>query len=94
MNKHSRLRVRVAGGISDTTEVSIELHQGSGLSSFFHIIVMEKATKDCRTWGSWELQYAGDLILPAETKRETYQLEASIGEKKFAGEYGQSKDNE
>ena len=46
------------------------MHQGSVLSPLQFILVMEEATRECRVGGLWELLYADDLALTAETQDE------------------------
>ena len=66
----SRSRVRVAGGLSDEFEIGVGVHQGSVLSPLLFILIMEEATKSCASGGPWELLYADDLVLTAESKSE------------------------
>ena len=66
----SKSRVRVAGGVSDEFEIGVDVHQGSVLSPLLFILVMEEATRECMGGGPWELLYADDLVLTAESKEE------------------------
>ena len=66
----SRSRIRVAGGLSDEFEIGVGVHQGSVLSPLLFILIMEEATKSCASGGPWELLYADDLVLTAESKTE------------------------
>ena len=43
-------------------------HQGSLLSPLLFIVVMEEARKECRVFDPWELLYADDLVLTAESR--------------------------
>ena len=45
--------------------------------------VMEEATRECRVGGLWELLYADDLALTAETQEE---VELMFGERRQAVE--------
>ena len=69
--------VRVAGKTSDSFEIGVGVHQGSVLSPLLFILVMEEATRECRVGGLWELLYADDLSLTAETQEE---VELMFGE--------------
>ena len=69
----SKSRIRVAGGLSDVFEIGVGVHQGSVLSPLLFIIIMEEATKSCASGGPWELLYADDLVLTAESKSELEQ---------------------
>ena len=66
----SRSRVAVAGVSSDDFEIGVGVHQGSALSPLLFILVMNEATKECCLGDPWELLYADDLVLTAETKEE------------------------
>ena len=50
------------------------VHQGSALSPLLFILVMEEATKACKIGDPWELLYADDLVLTAETKEEVTSM--------------------
>ena len=57
-------------GERDCFEVKVGLHQGSVLSPLFFIIVLEALSKEFSAWLPWELLYADDLCLIAETEEE------------------------
>jgi len=44
------------------------MHQGSALSPLLFVIVMEALSREFRVALSWELLYADDLVVIAETK--------------------------
>ena len=48
--------------------IELGVHQGSVLSPLLFIVVMEEATKECRVGDPWELLYADDLIVTAESR--------------------------
>ena len=75
--RETRSRMRVAGKTSDSFEIMVGVHQGSVLSPLLLILVMEEATRECRVGGLWELLYADDLTLTAETQEE---VELMFGE--------------
>ena len=75
--REMRSRVRVAGETSDSFEIGVGVHQGSVLSPLIFIFIMEEATRECRVGGLWELLYADDLALTAETREE---VELMFGE--------------
>ena len=72
----SKSRVRIAGGVSDEFEILVGVHQGSVLSPLLFILIMEEAAKECNSGGPWELLYADDLVITAESRTEV--------ERKFA----------
>ena len=66
----SKSRVCVAGGTSEDFEIGVGVHQGSALSPLLFIVVMEEATREGRQGDPWELLYADDLVLTAESMGE------------------------
>ena len=46
------------------------MHQGSGLSPLLFMIVMEAISREFRVAVPWELPYADDLAVIAETEEE------------------------
>ena len=66
----SRSRVSVAGVQSLDFPIEVGVHQGSALSPLLFILVMQEATKDCGGEDIWELLYADDLVLTAESREE------------------------
>ena len=60
-------KVRVNGSYSDEFEVKVGLHQGSVLGPLLSIIVLEALSREFRTICLWEILYADDLLLIAET---------------------------
>ena len=63
-------RVRVNGKCSDEFEVKEGVHQGSVLSHLILIMVLEALSLEFRTGCPWELFYADDLIIVAESLEE------------------------
>ena len=60
-------RVRVNDSYSDSIDVKVGVHQGSVLSPLLFIIVLEALSREFRTGCPWELFYADDLVISAET---------------------------
>ena len=67
MYNNSKSRVRVNGQLSDVFNVNVGVHQGSVLSPLLFILVMEALSREFRTGVPWELLYADDLVIVAET---------------------------
>ena len=65
----AKSRVKTAAGTSGEFEIGVGVHQGSALSPLLFIIVMEEATRGERR-DLWELLYADDLVITAETREE------------------------
>ena len=57
-------------GNSKGFEVKVGMHQGSALSRLSFVIVMEAISREFRVALPWELLYADDLAVIAETKEE------------------------
>ena len=69
----SRSCVAAAGGVSNSFEVTVGVHQGSALSPLLFNLVMEEATKHCRRGVPWDVLYADDLAITAETREEAVE---------------------
>ena len=67
-------QVRFAGGLSEKFPIKVGVHQGSALSPLLFKLVMEEATKSIRKGDPWELLYADDLVLTAESKEAVEQM--------------------
>ena len=61
-------------GTSESFEIKVGVHQGSALSPLLFIIIKEEATKECRKGTPWELLYADDLVLTAESEEEVKEM--------------------
>jgi len=59
--------VRTVCGKCRGFEVKVGMHQGSALSPLLFMIVMEAISREFRVALSWELFYADDLVVIAET---------------------------
>ena len=62
--------VKLKDGESEEFEVKVGVHQGSVLSPLLFIIVLEALSKEFREGLPWELLYADDLALIAESETE------------------------
>ena len=60
--------VKGKGGISEEFEVKVGVHQGSVLSPLLFTIVLEALSREFREGLPWELLYADDLALLAESE--------------------------
>ena len=60
--------VRINGKESEAFGVRVGVHQGSVLSPLLFIIVLEALSREFREGLPWELLYADDLVLLAETE--------------------------
>jgi len=62
--------LRTVYGNSKGFEVKVGMHQGSALSPLLSVIVMEAISREFRVALPWELLYADDLAVIAETEEE------------------------
>ena len=62
--------VRIVYGNSSGFEVKVGMHQGSALSPLLFVIVMEAISTEFRVALPWELLYADDLAVIAETEED------------------------
>ena len=71
MYSNARSRVRVNGQYSDEFNVRVGVHQGSVLSPLLFILVLEALSRKFPDRGApWELLYADDLCVSADTKEK------------------------
>ena len=70
MYKEAKTRVKVRDEHSEKFDVGVGVHQESVLSPFLFSIVLDVLSEDGRKGASYELLYADDLVLMAETMKE------------------------
>ena len=70
MYTNTKSKVRVNNCYSEEFGVKVGVHQGSVLSPLLFIIVLEALSREFRTGTPWELLYADDLVVIAETEEE------------------------
>ena len=70
MYADTKSQVRVDGSYSEEFPVNVGVHQGSVLSPLLFIIVLEALSREFRTGCPWELLYADDLVIIAESEEE------------------------
>ena len=96
MYKDVRSRVRVGDGYSEEFRVGVGVHQGSVLSPLLFIIVLEALSREFRTGCPWELLYADDLMISAESMEEllvkVQTWKTRDGEKGPTCKHGEDKD--
>ena len=66
--------MRFAGGLSEKIPIKVGVNQGSALTPLLFKLVMEEATKSIRKGNPWELLYADDLVLRAESKEGVEEM--------------------
>ena len=68
--KGCKTAVSVDRELSSSFSVKVGVHQGSALSPFLFIMVMDVLTEDVRNGSLMELLYADDLVLGRESLNE------------------------
>ena len=66
----SNSRIRINNTLSEKFNVKVGVHQGSVLSPLLFIIVLEALSRECRDRSLWEMLYADDLVIIAESLEE------------------------
>ena len=83
MYKNARSLVRVNGKLGKEFEVKVGIHQGSVLSPILFAIVLEALSPGFNAGLPWELLYADDLVIMADSldelsvKLERWKAESS-----------------
>ena len=62
--------VRSAAGLTEEFKVGVGLHQGSALSPFLFVIIMDRLTEDIRKDAPWDMLFADDIVLCRQNHRE------------------------
>ena len=70
MYDNAQSKIRITNSYSDPVNVSVGVHQGSVLSPLLFVIVMEALSCEFRIGCPWELLYADDLVIVAESLEE------------------------
>ena len=71
----ARTVVRSSVGLTEEFEVGVGLHQGSALSPFLFVIVMDKLTEEIQTESPWDMMFTDDIVLCREDRRQLQVLE-------------------
>ena len=65
--QNARSEVRINNSYSDVFNIQVGVHQGSAVSPLIFIIILETLSREFRTGYPWELLYADDLEIIADT---------------------------
>ena len=67
---NAKSQARVNNEYSEEFSVKVGVHQGSIVSPLLFIIVLEVLSQEFRTGCPWELFYADDLVIIADSEEE------------------------
>ena len=70
MYSNVKSRVRVNDQLSEVFDADVGVHQGSALHPLLFILILEALSREFRTGVPWELLYADDLVIVAESLDE------------------------
>ena len=74
MYERARTAVRTKYGKTESFPIEVGLHQGSALSPFLFLVVLDTITVELRENDElWELLFADDLVIIADTEEELQQ---------------------
>jgi len=74
MYEGARTTVRTKLGKTDSFPIEVGLHQGSAMSPFLFLVVLDTRTMDLKEDDElWEVLFADDLVIMADTEEELQQ---------------------
>ena len=83
--ENAQTAVKTKTGLTGFFDIRVGLHQGSALSPFLFVTVVEALTEEICVGPPWELLYADDLVITAETKEELQDRVSKWQERLEAG---------
>ena len=73
MYEESETVVRCAVGTIESFKVKVGLHQGSVLSPFLFVVIMDRLTDEVRREPPWTMLFADDIVICKKTREEVEQ---------------------
>ena len=77
MHRNSKSVIRVNNTVGDKIDAKAGVHQGSVLSPFLFVIILQALSRECRRTLPWEMLYADDLAIIAESLVESDTRDAA-----------------
>ena len=74
-------KIKTRTGVSESFEVRIGVHQGSALSPYLFILVLDELLKGVVEEVPWCMLFADDMVLIAETEQEVQSMLEHIKDK-------------
>ena len=74
----ARTRVKSSVGLTDTIPVGIGLHQGSSLSPYLFVMIMDVLARGIKDLSPWCMLYADDIVLCGTAMEMGTWMEAQI----------------
>ncbi|KAK3510278.1 hypothetical protein QTP70_032702, partial [Hemibagrus guttatus] len=81
MYERSRTVVRCAVGQTEEFKVEVGLHQGSALSPFLFVMVMDQLSEEVKQESPWTMMFADDIVICSESRE---QVEENLERWRFA----------
>ena len=85
MYEESETVVRCSVGTTESSKVKVGLHQGSALSPFLFLVIMNRITDEVRREPPWTMLFADDIVIckdQGSRRAETRMMEVCFGKKK------------
>ena len=80
MYREARTRVRTESGQSDSFEVGVGVHQGSALSPYLFILVLDEVLRGVIKEAPWCMLFADDMVIVGETIEEVKEMLEKVRE--------------
>ena len=85
MYEGSKTVVRCAVGTTESFKVKVGLHQGSALSPFLFVVIMDRLTDEVKREPQWTMLFADDIMIFEKTREEVerrLEVEVCISNKR------------
>ena len=80
MYEGSSTKIKTRSGVSESFEVKVGVHQGSALSPYLFILVLDELLRGVVQEVPWCMLFADDMVLIAETEQEVERMLEQVRE--------------